>query len=468
MDLDETQDIVNAYLKPRSSQEGQQRPFIEEQYDTDPLGDLLNITNLGKLALPSKNSSPFKISGSPLKSRGLRLSRSPVRGPHQSPRKVQDFQYAQKDIDADLEVNFDLDLASLADFEEYGEELVKLSANQNYSYLPDTRYSQFISKSTLKLRQALLAEKRRAKQLEHSKAELELEISRLRRIEGEHNLLKTQMKESEKELEALRAKVKGRGIPEDSVLLHENALLRQKLIKYKNLYENVTNGKKSPDEESEKTKNSLNAPARAVEKRQQAQQPSHGDSVDGNLGQLGPLLVSLLAIFQSIQKRTAQDPETCDRRPKESRPSSSGLGTSESLPGLISHLSNETRSIANEEEPELGANEHEHQWRADVPNHGKDEEKSRPLTHAVDVIDQIRREIHNINLTLRENVSFRPAEERRLDYRSGGDKSSCSACSNAASRLSSRPNTSSTPKENEDGNDATRNLMGKYNWNRTL
>lgn len=90
------------------------------------------------------------------------------------------------------------------------------------------------------------------------------------------------------------------------------------------------------------------------------------------------------------------------------------------------------------------------------------------LSQVAEVIDQIRCEIHNINSTLRQNRPIKSGFKDRSTGLSESEKNCCKACTNAASRISTRPNSSSTPYDDIDNSDKTRNLMGKYNWNRTI
>lgn len=442
MDREATQDILNKYLGTQSSAE-ECKPYIEEGYDTDPLMDLSNYSMAGKKAPPSRFTSPAKSYDSPIK----QLQR--LRG---SPSKHPSGPFQEKSRST---VQQDFDLSFLDDLESISNDQFHANKHEAYTFLPDTKYSLFISNSAMKLRKALQAEQEKNRTLEQTNRELEIQLSEAHEIRASHDRLILQVRGLQDRNEELEMEIRGKDLKlRDSSLSQENVLLRLKLVKYKTLYE--SNIKDHADDKRLLKAESVSAQAK-VDKVSKEGLAVKGDE-NINLKDLKALLEGLSSLTRKLEEThtkhaTASQAQTshCDEQDDEFESKEekiNGRSTSENKdnnPHTCYDLSP-----------------------ADETLHDAKVNYTNQMQHVADVIDQVCCEIRKINATLQDQQPIKNASHFRNDKRPSSDKSSCSACSNAASRLSTRPNSSSTPHVENEGNDATRNLMGRYNWNKTI
>lgn len=442
MEREATQDILNRYLGGQGYSGGT-KPFIEEAYDSDPLMDLLNFSISSKRTSPTK--SPFKSNESPLKKLSQRSRGSPTKLPFASPERILQQPRRAEDMD--------IDRLSLEDFETEAAFQIQAGDNQAYGYLPGTKYSLFISNSAMKLRRALQAEQDENKRLAQKVVQLESRVSEAADLLKNHNALLQQLRELQERNEVLEVELQDQKLNlQKSPLSQENALLRLKLVKYKTLYEKELEDKKNSDS-SAPTKSPL-ADGRENNRSEKTPLPSPiRKAVSKDLEGLLEKLASLACLFQALGDENVVNEKrvhhaSCTENSRQSSPD---------------HANQEEGNEA------IAAKRKNHEpARVSTSIETPQTSFATQIENVALVMDQVRGEIHNINATLQQRHHNKHFNQNLAENRPSSDKSNCSACSNAASRLSTRPNSSSTPHNEKDGNDVTRNLMGKYNWNRTI
>lgn len=437
MDREVTQDILNKYLGTQSSGE-EYKPYIEEGYDLDPLLDLSNYSMAGKKAPPSRFTSPAKSYDSPTK----QLQR--LRG---SPSKQPLGQFQEKSRST---VQQDFDLSFLDDLESISNDQFQANKHEAYNFLPDTKYSLFISNSAMKLRKALQAEQEKNKVLEQTNRDLEIQLSEAHEMRTSHDRLILQVRGLQNRNEELEKELRGKDLKlRDSSLSQENVLLRLKLVKYKTLYESCL--KEHADDN--RLLKAESVPAQAKVDKVSKKGLALNDKI--NLKELRILLEELSSCTRKLEEaniKAASQAQASHREENDDESESNEKKTNER------ETSKDEDNICHTCYGLLPAEETLQDAKANFSNQ---------MQHVADVLDQVCCEISKINATLQKQQP-KDASHFRNDKRPSSDKSSCSACSNAASRLFTRPNSSSTPHVENEGNDATRNLMGKYNWNKTI
>lgn len=442
MELEATQDILNKYLGGQGLSGGL-KPFIEETYDSDPLMDLLNFSLSSKRTSPTK--SPLKSNEGFLRKTNHKSRGSPTKLPFASPERILQQPRRVEDMD--------IDRLSLEDFELEAACQIQAGDNQAYGYLPGTKYSLFISNSAMKLRRALQAEQDENKRLTQKIVQLEARAAEAADLLENHNALLQQLRQLQERNEELEAELRERILHlQNSPLSQENALLRLKLVKYKTLYEKELQEKRS-SESSAPSKSPL-ADGEDKIRHEKTPPPSPiGKNVSKDLEDLLKNLASLACLIQALGEKNVENGKIVHyARCTENAPQSSPdqKNQVERNEGLATELEdNEHARVSTETEtPQTNV--------------------ATQIENVAHVMDQVRGEIHNINATLQQRHHNKHFNQKLAENRPSSDKSNCSACSNAASRLSTRPNSSSTAHNEKDGNDVTRNLMGKYNWNRTI
>ncbi|PVH16911.1 uncharacterized protein CXQ87_004469 [Candidozyma duobushaemuli] len=361
MDREATQDILNKYLETQSSAE-ECKPYIEEGYESDPLMDLSNYSMAGKKAPQSRFTSPAKSYDSPTK----QLQR--LRG---SPSKQPSGRFQDKSRST---VQQDFDLSFLDDLESISNDQFHANKHEAYTFLPDTKYSSFISNSAMKLRKALQAEQEKNKILEQTNRELEIQLSEAHEMRTSHDRLISQVRGLQDRNEELEMELRGKDSKlRDSSLSQENVLLRSKLVKYKTLYESCL--KEHADDKRHLKAEGVPAQAK-VDKVFKEGLAVKGDEKI-NSKELKVLLEGLSSFTRKLEEANTKH----------------------------AAASQAQASHRDENDDEFESN------KGKINEQGTSEDK-----------DYIRH----------------------------------------------TPNSSSTPHVENEGNDATRNLMGKYNWNKTL
>lgn len=462
MDREGTQDIINAYLGIQQDPSRQSSLLLDDAWESDPLMDLLNYSPSSRKASPLRQFSPTKSIESPLKSHYKNLRGSPTKVSNSLPQRRRSFGRGQIDLDLDL----DLDILSIADLDDNEEDQLRAVENQAYSYLPSTKYALFISKSTVKLRQTLLAEVEKRKNLEQIVSDLKSKVSNSSDLQSHHDTLIIKLRELQRQNGELEQKLeRSEKAIKASQLSQENAMLRLKLVKYKTLYEEAA--KLQSEKNSPK---GCTSPDKVLGTSERIANTTSGSDPQERLTELDILFSRLTSIFKDLDKNRNGDLLLTDSHIPQQE-TSKNLQASCNCPKInlgheaakTVHTSDEGRQLGNDESL-VHANlrpSGSHTSPVSSTSHEQ-------VAHVAEIIEQIRHEIHNINATLRDNGQLRKDTSWSSSTRPSSDKSTCSACSRAASRTSTRPNTSSTPEVGEDGQDATRNLMGKYNWNRTI
>lgn len=496
--MDSTQDIIKGYLDGGKYLKSQTLSDSEDEYDIDSLVDPLDqTTDFGKhpVTLPS----PPTPHQSPLKAHLNKLRESPVKTSRISPTKTR-------------EENIDLSFFSRYDDDEL------IDTHKHVNKVPENissskeleRYSLLLASSTEKLMKQLAAERRKTRDLELRIANHENDKFQAQVTKQDYVLLKRQFAGlQEKSDQILR---KYREYEDDNIrLTRENLLLREKLIKYKKLYENSQDGRSI--HKSEGPQRALADFERPQEQQYKRQLPRSGSQeINANMQQSGEK-----AEDNSLSPRPTKGSNLVDVESALQRLAELLVKTKQELvysrryllPQTRLESPDDARPIVDEKLSESKYHEHhEHEY-------------NQVLNGLVQSVDQIGMDLKQINFSLRQEHESLPNREETVDRdregafrndastlqsganysskygrtfhstsrgdgdlhgKTGSEKvclhsdrplSSCSACAKAYNKVS-RPPSHSTMKNDShleassqsEGN--TQALMGRYMWNRTI
>lgn len=429
-----TQELVDNYLTRKGYSDTDDE--LDLDLFLDPLDDPMDLIR-GTLSLPpTPHESPLKehfnrLRGSPVKSvRPLR--RSPVKNlnyvttPRKGRVKLDDYE--------------DFLIDNLDDL------ITHKTLEQNY--VPSSRefekYSTLLKSSTDKLMRQLQGEKAKNRQLEARLAAVESDNFRASVTQSDYNLLKKEYAA----LEAKNAKLEAE-LALEQKLKRDNLLLREKLAKYKKLYDELRSGQaptvawpKSLDSSSqsaEKVSVGVQVGSSSVSEGSDQREESRSSrtsaaSVPGERSKDSSSEVqfeSLVAILQQAFKMGQGEKAKSERA------------------APMEHEAPENKEAKSVTRSESGPDASETPQRQIFPA-----EYGQQLAELAASVGRIGQEMKCVNATLREAPGVSGAHT---------GKRPCSACSSVASK--SRPVSESTQ---EPPPEPTRALMGQYSWNRTV
>lgn len=488
--MDSTQDIIKGYLDGGKYLKSLTLSDSEDEYDIDSLVDPLDqTTDFGKF--PVNLPSPPTPHQSPLKAHLNKLRGSPVKTSRISPTKAR-------------EENIDLSFFSKYDDDEL------MDTHKHVNKVPENissskeleKYSLLLASSTEKIMKQLAAERRKTRELELRIANNENDKFQAQVTKQDYDLLKRQFVSlQEKSDQTLR---KYREYEDDNIrLTRENLLLREKLIKYKKLYENSHDGRSTHISDR-----GQGAPAdfEGQQEQQFKRRLLRSGSQEGNA-----------SILQSGEK--AED-NTLSSRPTKG---SNLVDVESALQRLAELLVQTKQELLNSRRYLLP------QTRLESPDDGHaklpgskyhEHEYNEVLNGLVQSVEQIGKDLKHINSSLRREHQSLPNREEIVDRdregafrndastlysdanhgskygktlhsasrgedlhgQSGSEKaclhferpfSGCSACAKAYNKVSRPPSHSTIKNDSEleassesEGN--TQALMGRYLWNRTI
>lgn len=413
METEGTQEIINGYLNGGLFRNEYSVFADDSDFDldslVDPLDDSVEVGRSASMVL----TSPPTPQESPLKMHFDRLRGSPPK-PRRSPYKVtvEDSPFTLDDIELETHK----------------------TVKNIPSYIPSSKefekYSALLASSTDKIVKQLSAERAKNKELQRKVAELQNERFDAKTRDSDYALLKRQYALLRQEKEQLQRKSTQQSGQSDSLLVRENDLLRQKLIKYKSLYEASRAGQEHAprseplhprgEERDNRAPHGLNAP-KYVHSANDCQRHSPNRATGSPQQPLQGDLVA--ALQQTLAQLTQLMPNTGTTRPS----SRTYEPVSSTLPQTA--------------EGDAGGQARHEKSVQGPPGYQSSEQ--RQLDHMAELMAKISHSISTISTTLQAAHC---------------DKPECRACSAA----SSRPPLASTPQEH------THNLMGRYSWNRTV
>lgn len=504
--MENTQDIIKGYLNGgRYQNKSDPLADTDDEFDldslVDPLDDSFQIETVHVPTFPS----PPTPHESPLRHH-TKLRGSPVKLTRPSPRK-EDFGKAEEEICSRFDHSEMLDTHKFVN--KFPEHISSSKEFENYSLL--------LASSMDKLIKQLAAEKKRSRDLEAKLARHENDKFQAQVTKSDYDLLMGQFSElKEKHDQLLRRSQMNED--NDARLVRENKLLREKLIKYKKLYEDLRDRQVPAAEPSHIATRPQSAPRTNPGALREEQLPKRSVSADmyvppkrqsgaetnaeldyqseeqerSNVNQLGAL-VQRLAEFVNIHSAT--DPEQArSESGSHANPANNGPSV-DPVPmaqGSVAHYASE--------EAKLPTN------------------YSHIISELAHSVEQIGHDLHRINSTLLHTSKSRGLDPRqtRMDssdkrlvdvnkHRSDGSFSErgampdftnwpqtktqlderdlnsnrygrscthnprqCSACAKASTSAPSRPSLDSSAPDSDSLGGPTQALMGRYTWNRTI
>lgn len=495
MVMDSTQDIIRCYLDGGKYRKSLKLSDSEDEYDLDSLVDPLDQTSdFGKV--PMTLPSPPTPHQSPLKAHLKKLRGSPVKLTRPSPTKSQ-----EEGIELSFFPKYDDD--ELMDTHKYVNKVPEyISTSKEFE-----KYSLLLASSTEKLMKQLNAEKSKNRELELRIASYDNNKFQEQVTKGDYDLLKRQFASlKEKTDQMLR---KNREYENDSMrLTRENLLLREKLIKYKQLYE------RSRDSRSTYNPDGLLGFSAQIEGQHKQQFERHllrSGSQEGN--------PTVLKNDEIAEERRSSPLPTKDTNIDDAQ------SAIQRLAELLLQSNNEQAQSSRYLEPhdrqESAANDPATMDERTIPAKYQEFQINQELSRLVQSVEQISKDLEQIKSTVRQEQELQPNRDRAVDqegtlpsdvstfhsvndagysqknigayhntprgseemYAKSGlendcphserPSSSCSACAKVYQRISRSPSHSTTKNNSHldsnsylEGN--TQSLMGRYMWNRTI
>lgn len=232
--MENTQDIIAGYLS------GGKYRADEDDFDldslADPLDDSMEMHRADSFpSPPTPHESPLKTHLDKLRGSPVKMSRSPLK--------------------AKLEDTFsDFDAADVIETHKYVTGVPEyISSSKEFD-----RYSRLLASSTDKLMRQLSFEQRKNHALEAKLAAYQDEKFSAQVVQGDYDVLKRELADLQDKYDALEGKSR---LFEDTNLRleRENLLLREKLIKYRKLYEDLRAGSFRTHGSNERPRSSLEA-----------------------------------------------------------------------------------------------------------------------------------------------------------------------------------------------------------------
>lgn len=464
METEGTQELVNKYLNGNGS-----RYLVgsisDDEFEVDPLSTKLSMEPSIPINMSPLKSHYENLRGSPIKNQTRVRSRSPKKRGG-----------LQRDLDLSLD-EFDLN--------------EDLEPDSHYTYMPSTKYSSLMTTSAVKLRKLLTEEQNKNKHLSGRIKELENTSSRVQALEGDLALIKKELHVVKQERDELQRKYDHlQGTSQEGRLRKENQLLREKLIKYKKLWEEAQTKKRRGPHTDRSVEGGTNMEKEEIkeESRGESREGSRGDlrgdirgdmrggslggqtektdagsrpgSEDSN-GMVQISLETLARILQSGVERARDtkdfprvdnvEQESDDKEDNSYSEEKEGDEELRRLVRLFHRLSREDADDRESKGKKFKEKERETDWRCKIS-----EEQARQMAHVSEVVDQMAQDLKEVWKTRGVLIEDKEKHEIYKDK----EKSECSACTSAASRRSSPPDTA--------WGDKTRELMGRYQWNRTV
>lgn len=479
--MESTQDIIRGYLSGNIHDRSIPQSDTEDEYDldliTDPLDDATGQTG-GKGLMysspPTPHESPLKahfgkLRGSPAKTRtplkSNTLLNENMTSPHYDDYRITDTHKIVKNVPEGI--------PSTKEFE---------------------KYSRLLTSSTDKLMKQLAAEKNKTQELERKLRNLESEKFLGQVMKSDYDVLNKQYMSLQEKHDAILTR--SRQLEDDNNrLTRDNKLLREKLIKYKNLYEDLRDWQIPQATENIRPARSHSAPGissggnsggtEAVGRQSPFSElrnsPLRNVNATDNSGALPELkqqfenvdferVQNLLEqLVQLVSKRPASSGSESDTKPDDASayrskdrmlpssvsPAFSAHHTTEfydasgaalaDLMQSVQHIGADLKSITALVQPsKIDSGDSQRSNKSEVAaKHGNAlKDNSQPHTKTDE-----RESVRNI---------------RRCDTH---NRRQCESCI-AAEELLRRPHSQSSAKELLENN--TEKLMGRYVWNRTI
>lgn len=464
--MDSTQEIIRGYLDGGKYLKSVDLSDSEDELDidllVDPLDEAPDFEN-HPVILPSPQT-PYK---SPLKAHLEKLRGSPVKTTR-PPLKAR-----EEIIDQSFFSKYDED--ELIDTHKYVNKFPDyISSSKEFE-----KYSLLLASSTDKLMKQLSVERRKNNDLESKLANYENERFQAQVTKGDYDLLKQQFAGLQEKNNQMLRKYRQHEDDNDR-LTRENLLLREKLIKYKKLYEDLRDtpsvDKHSPGQFGA---GSLNKhPLRSTS--QETHHPRASDDIKINESRLSPKneidLVDVQTSLHLLAQLLAQARKDSSAQIQVEPPAAAPAAIEE-MPPYQQHqyyqaLNGVVQSLERIEEDLKQINStlrQEHAWVSENDNRvDQDRVSSDASTLQQDVGSKYRRKIREQNENVFHETSDlpNPSLDSRCQ-RHGQPTSSCSACVKAFNKVS-RPTSHSTTKDDLQPEGNTQALMGRYMWNKTI
>lgn len=482
--MESTQDIIRGYLSGNLHDRSIPHPDTEDEYDLDLITDPLDDTTGPPGGRGLMYSSPPTPNESPLKAHFGKLRGSPTK--------------AKTPLKPNTLLNEDM---ISPHYDDYGiadtHKIVKTVPQGISSSKEFEKYSRLLTSSTDRLMKQLAAEKDRTQELERKLRDLESEKFRGQVMKSDYDVMNKQYLSLQEKHDTILTR--SRQLEEDNNrLTRDNKLLREKLIKYKNLYEDLRDRQISQPTDSIRPGRSHSAPGissggnskehEAVGKQipfsELPNSPLRNVNATDNSGALPERkqqfenvdferVHNLLEQFvHFVSKRPSSSESESDTRsdnasayrikdrmlPTSVSPVSSAHHTTEfhdasgaaladlmqSVQQIGADLKSITALVQSEDQNKINSGDSNRSDKSEVAaKHGNAlHDNSQPHTKTVE-----RESVSNIG---------------RCDTH---NRRQCEPCI-AAEELLRRPNSQSTAKEFLENN--TEKLMGRYIWNRTI
>lgn len=513
--MDSTQDIIKGYINGGKYQsKSLALSDTEDDFDLDSLVDPLeDSTGFENLKI-STMQSPLTPHESPLKVHLDKLRGSPVKTSRMSPVKSQN-----PAIDESFFSKYDH--ADLMDTHKY--------LNTVPEYIPSSkefeRYSLLLASSTDKLMKQLATERKRTRELESKVANYENEKFQAQVTKNDYDLLKRQFADLQKKNEQL---LRNYRVYEDdnAKLSRENLLLREKLIKYKKLYEDLRDTRHSLSteyvqqeshrphsvpEQSSVERERLIPSQRAVSSDAQSSSQSHpwvpstnANNVEGagrtlvagdheghdNLKFLQLILQQFVQLITNPQAKEHVDSNQKERNmtfvttessvdstlsPKATElPNHKHVDLQEDYNRVLAELAHSVERVGLDLK-QINSTLKRTPYQADtirgIPQEPQPRTKKDDYYNSVNKLASNERSVKHGNMpetSILPNTKTegRNPESNPSDCCCTHNRRECSPCITASSKVSSRPTSHSTTQDSSEGN--THALMGKYMWNKTI
>lgn len=489
--MDSTQDIIKGYLDGGKYRKSLKLSDSEDEYDLDSLVDPLDQTSdFGKV--PMTLPSPPTPHQSPLKAHLKKLRGSPVKPTRLSPTKSQE---------EGTELNFfpKYDDDELMDTHKYVNKVPEyISTSKEFE-----KYSLLLASSTEKLMKQLNAEKSKNRELELRIASYDNNKFQEQVTKGDYDLLKLQFASLKEKIDQMLRK--NREYEDVNMrLTRENLLLREKLIKYKQLYDC------SRDSRSAYNPDGLLRFTSAIEGQRKQQFEGHllrSGSQEGN-----PILLKNDEIAE--ERRSSQLP-TKDTNLDDAQSAIQRLA--ELLLQSNREQAQSSRYLESHNRQESAPNDPATMDERTIPAKFQEFQINQELSRLVQSVQQMSKDLEQIKSTVRQEHELQPNRDQEGNFpsdvpafhsvndakysqenmrayhnsprgseemytKSGLDNacphserpsSSCSACAKVYQKISRSPSHSTTKNNSHleshsylEGN--TQSLMGRYMWNRTI